>query len=211
MGGPAWSCPVWGCLEWGGPAWEPTFRAFFPICFSLSRGLLVEFLWCFGRCPQLHSWSSLGHRMRATAALGEGSPGEEGFRDNLNVPNGLARLLARADKGRPCPLVTDGDPPYTPCCGKRVVILSKFPRLKAMLISSWSLMDQSGRMIQLAMKADTAADLGRLRQNSVVISARRALLRTRRRRYPIEVDVHKFMVAVSRTEVSCEVAPLQML
>ena len=50
--------------------------------------------------------------------------------------------------------------------------------------------------------ADTAADLGRLRHNDSVISARRALLRTRRRWYPIVADLHKFTVVVSRIEVN---------
>ena len=43
--------------------------------------------------------------------------------------------------------------------------------------------------------ADTAADLGRLRQKDDVIAARRALLRARRHWYPIMLELHKFMVA----------------
>ena len=54
-------------------------------------------------------------------------------------------------------------------------------------------------MIQLVM---VEHDLGRLRHNDVVISAWRALLRARRRWYPIMVDLHKFMVVVSRIEVN---------
>ena len=45
--------------------------------------------------------------------------------------------------------------------------------------------------------ADTAADLGRLRQQDEVITARRDLLRTRRHLYPIVLELRKFMVAVS--------------
>ena len=46
--------------------------------------------------------------------------------------------------------------------------------------------------------ADTAADLGRLRQQDDVITARRdLLLRARRHWYPILLDLHKFMVAIS--------------
>ena len=48
--------------------------------------------------------------------------------------------------------------------------------------------------------ADTAADLGRLRQQDDVITARRDLLRTRRHWYPIMLEFHKFMVAISRIE-----------
>ena len=49
--------------------------------------------------------------------------------------------------------------------------------------------------------ADTAADLGRLRQHDDVITARRNL-RVRRLWYPIMLDLHRFMVAVSRIEVN---------
>ena len=50
--------------------------------------------------------------------------------------------------------------------------------------------------------ADTAADLGRLRQQDDVITARRDLLRARRYWYPISLDLHKFNVAISRIEVN---------
>ena len=50
--------------------------------------------------------------------------------------------------------------------------------------------------------ADAAADLGRLRQQDDVITARRVLLRVRRFWYPIIFDLHKFMVAISRIEVN---------
>ena len=50
--------------------------------------------------------------------------------------------------------------------------------------------------------ADAAADLGRLRQQDDVITARRDLLRVRRHWYPIILDLHKIMVAISRNEVN---------
>ena len=50
--------------------------------------------------------------------------------------------------------------------------------------------------------ADAAADLERLRQQDAVITARRDLLRVRRFWYPIILDLHKFMVAISRIEVN---------
>ena len=50
--------------------------------------------------------------------------------------------------------------------------------------------------------ADAAADLGRLRQQDAVITARRDLFRVRRFWYPIIFDLHKFMVAISRIEVN---------
>ena len=50
--------------------------------------------------------------------------------------------------------------------------------------------------------ADAAADLGRSRQHHDVITARRNLLRVRRLWYPIMLDLHRFMVAISRIEVN---------
>ena len=50
--------------------------------------------------------------------------------------------------------------------------------------------------------ADAAADLGRLRQQDAVITARRDLFWVRRFWYPIILDLHKFMVAISRIEVN---------
>ena len=50
--------------------------------------------------------------------------------------------------------------------------------------------------------ADAAAYLGRLRQHDDVISARRDFLRVRRFWYPIILDLHKLMVAISRIEVN---------
>ena len=49
---------------------------------------------------------------------------------------------------------------------------------------------------------DTTADLGKLRQHDGFISARRAVFQARRHWYPIMVDLHKFMVAVSKIEVN---------
>ena len=46
--------------------------------------------------------------------------------------------------------------------------------------------------------ADAAADLGRLRQQDDVITSRRALIRVRSHWYPVMLDLHKFMVAISR-------------
>ena len=50
--------------------------------------------------------------------------------------------------------------------------------------------------------ADAAAHFGRLRQHDDVITARRNLLRVRRYWYTIMIDLHKFMVAISRIEVN---------
>ena len=50
--------------------------------------------------------------------------------------------------------------------------------------------------------ADTAADSGRVRQHDDVITASRDLLRIQRFRHPVMLDLHRFMVAISRIEVN---------
>ena len=50
--------------------------------------------------------------------------------------------------------------------------------------------------------ADAAADSGRLRQHDDVITARRNLLRVRRLWTLSCLDLHRFMVAISRIEVN---------
>ena len=49
---------------------------------------------------------------------------------------------------------------------------------------------------------DTAADLGKLKQHDGFISARRAVFQAGRHWYPTMVDLHKFIVAVSKIEVN---------
>ena len=67
-----------------------------------------------------------------------------------------------------------------------VLTLSRFLRLKVMLLLLW-LTSGDVRIEDLVGNdgADTAADLGRLRQHDDVITARRNLLRVRRLWYPI--------------------------
>ena len=73
-----------------------------------------------------------------------------------------------------------------------------------MLLLLWLVVSGDVRIEDLVGNngADTAADLGRVRQNDDVITARRNLLRVRRLWYPIMLDLHRFMVAVSRIEVN---------
>ncbi len=49
-------------------------------------------------------------------------------------------------------------------------------------------------------EADAAADLGRRHQSEILIDARRRLLKARR--YPILLDLHRFMIAVARVTVN---------
>ena len=50
--------------------------------------------------------------------------------------------------------------------------------------------------------ADMAANLGRMRHKDEVTTARRALIRVRSQWYPVMLDLHQFMVAISRIEVN---------
>ena len=58
------------------------------------------------------------------------------------------------------------------------------------------------RILLVTMALTHAADLGRLRQQDDVITARRDLHWVRRYWYPIILDLQKFMVAISRIEVN---------
>ena len=51
-------------------------------------------------------------------------------------------------------------------------------------------------------EADAAADLGRRHQSKVFIDARRRLLKARSYWYPILLDLHRFMIGVTRVSVN---------
>ena len=50
-------------------------------------------------------------------------------------------------------------------------------------------------------EADTAADVGRRHQTELLIDARRSLLQARTFWYPVILQLHRFMIAVSRVAV----------
>ena len=125
--------------------------------------------------------------------------------DNLNVLRGVAALLTHGVPRSPLPLKKDGDLLaiiHSMLCLRRpdTVKVSKVKghATPAMVASGdvrvEDLVGNNG--------ADAAADLGRLRQNDEIITARRNLLRVRRSWYTIMLDLHRFMVAISRIEVN---------
>ena len=69
--------------------------------------------------------------------------------------------------------------------------------LKILMFIRVRLIDQQG-----TAEADTAADLGRCHQTEMLIDARRRLLQARRYWYPIMLDLHRFMIAVTRVSVN---------
>ena len=123
----------------------------------------------------------------------------------MNVLRGVAALLSHRSPRSPLPLMKDGDllaTIHSMLClrGSDTVKVSevKGHATRAMVASGdvrlEDLVGNNG--------ADAVADLGRLRQNDEVITARRNLLRVRRLWYPIMLDLHRFMVAISRIEVN---------
>ena len=125
--------------------------------------------------------------------------------DNLNVLRGVASLLSRNVPRTPLPLVKDGDLLATI---HSMLCLRGFDTVKVSKVKGHATrtMVNNGdvRFEDLVGNngADAAADFGRFRQQDDVISARRDLLRVRRFWYPIIFDLHRFMVAISRIEVS---------
>ena len=125
--------------------------------------------------------------------------------DNLNVAGTVGRLLDNDCLVKPLPLVKDGDlvalvQYMISTRGRETVRVTK---VKGHAEDSDV---QQGRVRlenQLGnAEADTAADLGRPHQSEVLIYCRRRLLRVRSHRYPIMLQLHRFMIAVARVTVN---------
>ena len=123
--------------------------------------------------------------------------------DNFNVFRGVVKLIDRGPEGSLLLLVKDGD------LFAVIHSMLKHGREGTVKVS-----EVRGHAKQAVVDggdvrhedlngnngADAAADPGRLRQKDAAISVRRALIRARRHWYPIILDLHKFMVAISRTD-----------
>ena len=123
----------------------------------------------------------------------------------LNVLRGGAALLSHKFPRSPLTLVKDGDLLATI---HSMLCLRGFDTVQVSKVkghATRAMVDNGDvRLDDLVGNngADAAADLGRLRQQDDVITARRDLLWVRRFWYPIIFDLHKFMVAISRIEVN---------
>ena len=118
--------------------------------------------------------------------------------DNLNVLRGVAALLSHRVPRSPLPLVKDGDLLATIHSRLSLRGFHKVQVSEVKDHATRAMVDNGDvRLDDLVGNngADAAADLGRLRQH------RRNLLRVRRLWYPIMLDLHRFMVAISRIEV----------
>ena len=123
----------------------------------------------------------------------------------MNVLRGVAALLTHRVPRSPLPLMKDGDLLITI---RSMLSLRGSETVKVSQVRGHAthamVADGDVRLEDLVGNngADAAADLGRLRQHDDVITARRDLLRVRRLWYPIILDLHSFMVAISRIEVN---------
>ena len=76
--------------------------------------------------------------------------------------------------------------------------------LKGMALHSWWRLDRYAEDKFGNDSADVSADFGRLQQLEKVVDARRSLSSIRHPWYPTLMDLHRFMVAVSRTAVDTD-------
>ena len=102
---------------------------------------------------------------------------------NLNVLRGVSRLLDNCDKGVPLSLLTDGDLLATIHFDSVKIFTVKGRADRFMVADGTVRQDDSFGNDG----ADTASELGRLRQCDGVISWRRALLRAGRHSFPVVV------------------------
>ena len=118
---------------------------------------------------------------------------------------GVAALLSHKVPRSPHPLIKDGDLLATIHSMLRLCGFDSVKVSKVLGHATRAMVDNGDvRLEDLVGNngAGAAADLGRLRQQDAVITARRDLLRVRRFWFPIILDLHKFMVAISRIEVN---------
>ena len=125
--------------------------------------------------------------------------------DNLNVARSIGRLLDRGSVAKPLPLVKDGD----------LVALVQYmirtrgrDRVSVTKVKGHaSDADVAQGRVRIEDKlgnaeADAGADIGRRHQTELLVDARRVLLDARNSWYFIMLQLHRFMIAVSRVAVN---------
>ena len=125
--------------------------------------------------------------------------------DNKNVVNHVGHLLSGRWKGRPFPLVKDGDL-------LRIIadMLRSRDRGTVRICKSQGTChrgygrtrDGAARRSSCNNLADEAADLGRRRQTERVSTARRICVNACHHWYPLIMDLHRYFIAIARTEVN---------
>ena len=150
--------------------------------------------------------SSLGPRQRVQRAEYWGVilalqafPGIHIGIDHMNVIGGVAKLLDKGSADVRLPLIRDGAVFVT------VLVTGLCQSIRGEgLTDQFMVADGSIWQNDLVGNdgADTAADLGRVRQNDGVVSASRVRLQSWCQWYRIKTDIHRSMVAVSRIVVN---------
>ena len=176
---------VWSVAEEYGDAGLERCRAFMPVPGPLQSVQRAEF------------WGA------AIIALQTYWPCHLGV-DNLNVARSGGRLLDHGCLAKPLPLVKDGD----------LVAIAQYMiqvrgqdtvRVTKVTWHATEMVVQQGRVREEDRlgnaEADTAADLGRRHQSELVMNVGRALHNARDHWYPFILQLHRFMVAVSRVAV----------
>ena len=131
-------------------------------------------------------------------------PGHLGI-DNLDVVRPIARLLEHGCFSLPLPVVKDGD--LVAVIQHTILARSpdtvKVTKVKGHASDSDVELDRVRLEDRLGnTEADAAADLGRRHQPEEVMDVRRALLNARELWYPIVLQLHRFMVAISWVSVN---------
>ena len=175
---------VWGVAEEYGDARLERCRAFTPVPGALQTVERAEF------------WGAI-------IALQSFSPCHLGI-DNLNVARSIGWLLDHGCLAKPLPVIKDGDlvaiAQYMIRTRGRVTL--KVTKVKGHATDSD--VEQGGvRLVDPIgnAEADTAADLGRRHQPEMIMDARRCLLQVRTHWYPIMLQLHGLMIAISRVAV----------
>ena len=167
---------VWCVAEEYGDAGLERCRVFMPVPGPLESVQRVEF------------WG-------ATIALQSCWPCHLGV-DNLNVARSIGRLLDHGCLAKSLPLVKYGD---LVAIAQYMILDRRQDTVRVAEVKEHATENvQQGRV----READAAADLGGRHQSELVMDARRVLLSARNHWYPIVLQLHRFMVAVSRVAVN---------
>ena len=125
--------------------------------------------------------------------------------DNKNVVNHVGNLLSRRWKGRPFPLVKDGD---LLRIIDDMIRVRGYDTVRVCKVKGHATEDMvaRGRVRREDMVgnnlADEAADLGRRRQTERVTTARRICVNACHFWYPLIMDLHRYFIAVARIAVN---------
>ena len=179
---------IWGTADEYGDARLERCRAFVPVPGVLQTVQCAEF------------WGAI-------VAMQAYWPCHLGI-DNLNVARTIGRLLDHDCFTNLLPLGKDGDLVALARCMIRTRGEKRFGSLRLKRHAE-DVDVQQGRVRLVDQvgndEADTAADLGRRHQSVILTDARRRLLEARSHRYPILLDLHRFMIAVARVSVNHDV------